>query len=94
LFDEATTLSVYEKQTKAATAKNESDCPLCAVVDETNKGRIYKFDEMDADHVSAWSKGGDSSARTARCSALPTTEPRASVVLSVIALIGERRMKA
>ena len=23
-----------------------------------NKTKIYKLDEMDADHVSAWSKGG------------------------------------
>jgi hypothetical protein len=33
---------------------------------------------MDADHVSAWSKGGDSfgAARTARCSVLPTIGPK------------------
>lgn len=35
------------------------------------KGRIYRFDEMDADHVAAWSKGGDSSAKN--CEMLCTT---------------------
>lgn len=25
---------------------------------DSNKARIWKFDEMDADHVTAWSKGG------------------------------------
>ena len=32
--------------------------PLCAVGGNANKARIYKPKEMEADHVSAWSKGG------------------------------------
>ena len=36
-----------------------SNCPLCAIGDDANKTRIYKPNEMDADHVTAWSKGGD-----------------------------------
>ena len=32
--------------------------PLCAVGGNANKARIYKPQEMEADHVSAWSKGG------------------------------------
>jgi 5-methylcytosine-specific restriction endonuclease McrA len=31
---------------------------LCAQGDNANKDRIYKQNEMEADHVSAWSKGG------------------------------------
>ncbi|GMV87752.1 MAG: hypothetical protein AMXMBFR81_06830 [Chthonomonas sp.] len=62
VFDEATKRSVYEMQTAEAKAKGESNCPLCALGHDGNKGRIYKFDEMDADHVSAWSKGGSSTA--------------------------------
>ena len=63
VFDEATKASVYEMQTQEAQAKGQSNCPLCAVGENANKGRIYKIGEMDADHVSAWSKGGDSSAK-------------------------------
>lgn len=48
---------------------------LCAVGDNANKARIYDFDEMDADHVSAWSKGGDSSAKN--CEMLCITHNRA-----------------
>ncbi|TCJ14017.1 DUF262 domain-containing protein [Flaviaesturariibacter flavus] len=75
LFEEATTHSVYEKQTKEAKAKSKSNCPLCAVGHDANKERIYEFNEMDADHVSAWSKGGDSSAKN--CQMLCITHNRA-----------------
>src|SRR6185503_13605243 len=63
VFDEATKKSVYAKQTEAAEAKSRSNCPLCAVGHDANKSKIYKFPEMDADHVAAWSKGGGSSAK-------------------------------
>lgn len=61
VFDPKTKKVAYAKQTQAAQAKGKSNCPLCAIGDNANKTRIYKLDEMDADHVSAWSKGGDSS---------------------------------
>ncbi|MBO5368217.1 HNH endonuclease, partial [Methanocorpusculum sp.] len=35
-----------------------SNCPLCALGNDNNKTRIYKINEMEADHVTAWSKGG------------------------------------
>jgi hypothetical protein len=75
VFDDATKHSVYEKQTSAAEAKSESNCPLCAIGHDANKSRIYKLNEMDADHVSAWSKGGGSSA--ANCQMLCITLNRA-----------------
>jgi hypothetical protein len=53
----------YAKQTQAAEAQGASNCPLCAIGQGANKSRIYRFEEMDADHVAAWSKGGDSSAK-------------------------------
>lgn len=62
VFDEATKKSVYAKQTTSAEANSTSNCPLCALGHVANKGKIWKFAEMDADHVSAWSKGGASSA--------------------------------
>ena len=74
VFDEATKRSVYDKQTKGAKAKGESNCPLCAIGHLANKSRIYKFEEMDADHVAAWSKGGDSSAKN--CQMLCITDNR------------------
>lgn len=75
VFDEKTKKVAYTKQTQAVKGKNKSNCPLCAVGDNANKARIYDFGEMDADHVTAWSKGGDSSAKN--CQMLCTTHNRA-----------------
>ena len=75
VFDEKVKRVAYAKQKQAAEAKGKSNCPLCAIGDNANKKRIYKFDEMDADHVSAWSKGGDSSAKN--CQMLCITHNRA-----------------
>ena len=58
VFDEATKKSVYASQTKKAEAKGESNCPLCAIGHDANKSKLWKLPEMDADHVTAWSKGG------------------------------------
>ena len=75
VFDEATKRSVYAKQTTAAEAKEISNCPLCAVGHAATKSKIWKPAEMDADHVSAWSKGGASSAKN--CQVLCATHNRA-----------------
>jgi hypothetical protein len=75
VFDEKTKKAAYNKQTQAVKGKNKSNCPLCAVSDNANQARIYDFDEMDADHVAAWSKGGDSSAKN--CQMLCSTHNRA-----------------
>ena len=58
VFDEATKKSVYTKQTSEAEKKSISNCPLCAIGHDSNKTKIWKLTEMDADHVTAWSKGG------------------------------------
>lgn len=58
IFDEPTKKATYAKQTKAAEAKGESNCPLCAQGHEANQDKRWKFEEMDADHVSPWSKNG------------------------------------
>lgn len=58
VFDEPAKESVYRSQTKKAKEKGISNCPLCAIGKDNNKSRIYKQSEMDADHVTAWSKGG------------------------------------
>lgn len=58
IFEENTKRSVYTMQTKTANELGVSNCPLCAMGHEANRTRIWKLNEMDADHVSAWSKGG------------------------------------
>lgn len=58
LFDEKTKKLAFERQTTKAKAAGESNCPLCAAGNNSNKSRIYQQKEMDADHVTAWSKGG------------------------------------
>ncbi len=75
VFDKKVARTVYEKQTQAVAGKGKSNCPLCAVGHGANKARIYKLEEMDADHVAAWSKGGDSSAKN--CEMLCITHNRA-----------------
>jgi 5-methylcytosine-specific restriction endonuclease McrA len=58
VFDDATKNNAYSTQTATAEANGESNCPLCAIGHDANKSKIWKLSDMDADHVSAWSKGG------------------------------------
>ena len=58
IFDNKTKTVVYNQQTTDAKAKGISNCPYCAIGHDSNKTKIWKQAEMDADHVSAWSKGG------------------------------------
>ncbi len=58
VFDDNTKRVVYEKQTKDAKLKGISNCPLCALGHDNTKDKIWELKEMDADHVTAWSKGG------------------------------------
>lgn len=60
LFDANIKRQVYKKQTDKAKADDTSNCPLCAHGSNANKARIYTLKEMEADHVTAWSKGGES----------------------------------
>ncbi|MEK7093742.1 MAG: HNH endonuclease signature motif containing protein, partial [Patescibacteria group bacterium] len=75
IFDEAIKRSTYELQTTKAKKKGESNCPLCAVGHDANKGKIWSLNEMDADHVAAWSKGGATAAKN--CQMLCKTHNRA-----------------
>ncbi len=58
IFDEATKRAVYSRQTEQAKAAGKSNCPFCAIGHDANANKIWKLNEMDADHVTAWSKGG------------------------------------
>ena len=75
VFDEKTKKAVYDAQTKEAKTKDLSNCPLCAIGHSSNAQRVYKLDDMDADHVTAWSKGGATDA--ANCQMLCKTHNRA-----------------
>jgi hypothetical protein len=58
VFDEPTKKATYAKQTAAAQAAGSSNCSLCAIGHDVNKSKVWKLDEMDADHVSPWSLKG------------------------------------
>lgn len=58
LFDDQVKRAAYQRQTDAAEKFGHSNCPLCAIGGNSNSTRVYKQSEMDADHVTAWSKGG------------------------------------
>ena len=75
VFDSKETKAVYAKQTAAAKKKGVSNCPLCAIGHAANQKRIWNFNEMDADHVAAWSKGGTTSIKN--CQMLCKTHNRA-----------------
>ena len=58
LFEPSVIKSVYAKQTADAKEKGISNCPLCAMSETNNKNKIWSQKDMDADHVTAWSRGG------------------------------------
>jgi hypothetical protein len=58
VFEEPIKRKVYKEQTKLAETKNISNCPLCVMGNNSNKIKIWDIKDMDADHVTAWSKGG------------------------------------
>lgn len=75
LFDKQTMRKVYDLQTTKAKAEGVSNCPYCAIGHDQNAHRIWKPEEMDADHVTAWSKGGSTDIEN--CQMLCKTHNRA-----------------
>jgi hypothetical protein len=75
VFDDATKKFVYKEQTAKAEKKKESNCPLCAIGHDANKEKMWEMNEMDADHVTAWSKGGVTALKN--CQMLCKTHNRA-----------------
>ena len=75
VFDKKTAREAYDRQTADAKKKSISNCPYCAMGNGPNAKRIYRFDEMDADHVTAWSRGGATDA--SNCQMLCKTHNRA-----------------
>jgi hypothetical protein len=75
LFDDKTKRDAYARQTDKAKEVGSSNCPTCSVGDNANKTRIYLAAEMEADHVTAWSKGGKTD--LANCEMLCVSHNRA-----------------
>jgi len=75
VFDDATKKNVYSTQTAKAEVSGKSNCPLCAIGHDINKSKIWKLNEMDADHVTAWSKDGATDIKN--CQMLCKTHNRA-----------------
>lgn len=75
IFDEPMKKSKYYTQTEEAKNKGTSNCPLCAIGNNSNKNKIWELKEMDADHVTAWSKGG--ATELSNCEMLCVTHNRA-----------------
>ena len=75
VFDEATKKAIYAIQTEEAVRNNVSNCPLCAIGHDANKATLWKIADMDADHVTAWSRGGATD--EANCQMLCKTHNRA-----------------
>lgn len=75
LFDEVTKRAVYRAQTEAAEAAGVSNCSLCTAGTSVNRDKVWAYGEMDADHVTAWSKGGASTVEN--CQMLCVTHNRA-----------------
>ena len=75
VFDPSTKRDAYARQSKKAKDKGISNCPLCAVGDNVNKTKVWKPGEMEADHVAAWSKGGETTPEN--CEMLCITHNRA-----------------
>lgn len=75
VFDDPVKKAVYAHQTEAAKAEGVSNCPYCAIGHDSNCQRIWKLEEMDADHVTAWSKGGSTDIEN--CQMLCKTHNRA-----------------
>lgn len=57
VFDIPTKLIAYTKQTVKAREEKVSNCPLCAIGEMKNKGRIWFYYDMEADHVTPWKQG-------------------------------------
>lgn len=75
VFDDATKKAIYTRQTEVAEKKGVSNCSFCAIGHDSNKTKIWNLAEMDADHVTAWSKGGATDIKN--CEMLCKTHNRA-----------------
>jgi hypothetical protein len=60
VFNPAQKQRQYDIQTAKAKDEGVSNCPHCVIEASSNLTKIWPLNSMEADHVSAWSKGGES----------------------------------
>lgn len=58
IFQKNDIATMYTRQTSDAKVLGKSNCPDCVIEGKANKSKIWALKEMEADHVTAWSKGG------------------------------------
>ena len=75
LFEPSIKKQAYAAQTADAKKRGVSNCSLCAVGHGAKATQIHTLKQMEADHVTAWSKGGAST--LANCEMLCITHNRA-----------------
>ena len=75
VFDVATKKSICKNQTAEAEKKGISNCSFCAIGHDSNKTKIFKLTQMDADHLRTWSNGG--ATNTKNCEMLCKAHNRA-----------------
>lgn len=75
VFTEAVKKRVYKRQTDSAKQQGISNCSYCTIGHDEKKAKIWTLKEMDADHVTAWSKGG--STEESNCELLCKSHNRA-----------------
>lgn len=59
LFDSKIVDQAYSAQTHKAKNEGLSNCFVCTLSESSKKTYIYPKKDMEADHVTAWSKGGE-----------------------------------
>jgi hypothetical protein len=62
VFDAKVKATTYAAQTSDSRGGGMSNCPVCAGSSNKSQAvKVYREEEMEADHVTAWSNGGQSS---------------------------------
>ena len=68
-FDERINEAVYARHNDEAQVHNVlSNSPLCAIGHDANRTCIYILSEMDADHLTVWSKEEQPTSTIVKCS--------------------------
>jgi len=75
VFDDGIKQSVYKQQTADAVSSGISNCHYCAIGHDAAMKKIWDLKDMDADHVTAWSRGGATDIKN--CQMLCKTHNRA-----------------
>lgn len=65
-FEDSVIRAAYKRQTDEARAKGISNCPYCVEFGGKNATKIYRLDEMEADHITAWANGGPTTVENCR----------------------------